>query len=110
MSLKGKPTASPAPLLKNAALAPVIYFDNVPVYGVLASNIEIELSARLLMPKPDGGVSADMTCVGHMRCSIAAARMLRDALDKALEMATVKRVMGPAVDDDDEPTSRLLAS
>ena len=86
MSIKGKPTSAPAPLLKNAAAAPFVYFDNVPVYGCFAGHLELELCARLLMPKPDGTVAADMACVAHLRCSPAAASQLIDALTKALDM------------------------
>lgn len=86
MSIKGKPTPGPAPLLKNASAAPVIYFDNVPVFGTFSGNLEIELAARLLMPKADGHVVADMSCTAHLRCSPQAALMLVDALTKALDL------------------------
>jgi hypothetical protein len=74
------------PLLKNAAAAPLVFFDGVPVFGTFSGNIEIELAARMLMPKPDGSVLADMACTAHLRCSPAAAVMLIDALTKALDM------------------------
>lgn len=77
---------SAAPLLKNASSAPMVYFDNVPVFGVFAGNVEIELSARVLMPKPNGNVVGEMNCTGHLRCSPQAAAMLVDALEKALAM------------------------
>jgi hypothetical protein len=86
MSIKGKPTSGPAPLLKNASAAPFVYFDNVPVYGTLYGNFEIELAARVLTPKPDGSVTGEMVCVGHLRCSAGAALILVDALTKALDM------------------------
>lgn len=87
MSLKGKGSVpGPAPLLKNAAAAPVIFFDNVPVFGTYAGIVEVELGARLLMPKADGSVATDMSCTGHLRCSPQAAMMLVDALTKALDM------------------------
>ena len=87
MSLKGKPSPSPAPLLKNAAAAPFIYFDGVPVYGAFDGNIEVELASRVLMPKSDGvTVTADLICTGHLRCSPSAAAMLIDALQKAIDM------------------------
>lgn len=112
MSLKGRNPAPTAPLLKNAALAPVIFFDNVPVFGALGGNVEIELAARLLMPKADGGVGADMTCTAHLRGSLQAAVLLREALDKAIKMATAKKP-APAADeiedDDDVERSPLLS-
>lgn len=88
MSTKPKPPSglAPAPLLKNAANAPFIYFDNVPVFGTYAGNLEVELAARQLLPKPDGSVVADKACTAHLRCSPQAAIQLVDALQKALDM------------------------
>jgi hypothetical protein len=87
MSIKGKDTPVPAPMLKNAASAPVIYFDNVPAMGGFGGNVEIELAGRLLMPGRDGvSVTIDMGCVAHLRCSRDAAAMLRDSITKVLEM------------------------
>lgn len=86
MSIKVKPLAGTTPLLKNAGSAPFVYVDNVPVFGTFAGNIELELAARVLMPKPDGTVAAEMSCTGHLRCSPNAAMMLIDALTKALDM------------------------
>ncbi len=85
-----KPTKPPgsasAPLMKNAAAAPFVVFDNVPVMGSYQGNIEVELAARTLMPKPDGSVVAELNCVAHLRCSVTAAAMLIEALEKALEI------------------------
>lgn len=81
-----RPTQSAAPLLKNASAAPMIYFDNVPVMGTFGGNIEIELAARVLMPKIGGTVTAELNCTGHIRCSPQAASMLIDALEKALAL------------------------
>jgi hypothetical protein len=92
MSTKPKPPApGAAPLLKNAGTSPLVYFDKVPVFGTYAGNLEIELAARMLMPKPDGGVVADMCCTGHLRCSPQAAIELIDALQKALDMLTAQQ-------------------
>lgn len=86
MSLKGKSTPVAAALLKNAGTAPLVYFDNVPVYGTWGGNLEVELATRLLMPRSDGAVGVDMGCTAHLRCSPAAAMQLIDALTKALDM------------------------
>lgn len=86
MSVKGKTSGAPAPLLKNAAAAPFIHFDNAPVYGAFAGCIEVELAARALMPKESGNVIAEAICTGHLRCTPQAAMALADALTKAVEM------------------------
>lgn len=86
MSVKAKGTGAPAPMIKNAAAAPYIHFDSVPVYGAFAGCIEVELVARALMPKESGAVIAEAICTGHLRCSPQAAVALADALTKAVEM------------------------
>lgn len=86
MAVTHKASPAPTPLLKNAAAAPVIYFDGCPAYGAFAGNIEIELATRVLMPKSDGSAAADMMCVAHLRCSPHAAQSLLQALQAALEM------------------------
>lgn len=86
MSIKPERNAAPSPLMKNAVAAPTVYFDTVPVYGTFGGVIEIELAQRILMPKADGGVTADMSCASHLRCSPQGAMVLVDALTKALAM------------------------
>ena len=90
MSVKGN-TTNVQPMMKNAAAAPVIYFDGAPVHGTLAGNIEVELASRFLMPKADGNVACDMMCVAHLRCSPVAAQSLIDALSHALSMLTASQ-------------------
>jgi hypothetical protein len=86
MSLKVKGPPAPLPMLKNAGNAPLVYFDSVPVFGTFVGNLEVELAARMMMPKPDGSVMVDMACTAHLRCSPVAAMALIDALTKALDM------------------------
>lgn len=87
MSTKpAKPSSNAAPVLKNTAAAPIIYFDNVPVYGASAGDIQVELAARMLAPKADGDVAVDLACTAHLRCSPQATASLIDALSKAIDM------------------------
>lgn len=79
-----KSSAAAAPLLKNSAAAPIVYFNNVPVMGTYGGDIEIELAIGCLMPKPDGKVVRELNCSAHLRCSPIAAAQLMDALEKAL--------------------------
>jgi hypothetical protein len=108
MSLKGKPNPpAPSPMLKNAANAPVIYFDGVPAIGAFSGNVELELAVRLIMPQRDGvSTTTDMGCVAHLRCSASAAIQLRDSLNRALEMldnqAKSMRNGGHMIDGDEE--------
>jgi hypothetical protein len=82
------PLPQTAPTIKNAAAAPMIFFDSAPTYGILAGVVEILLTARYLLPKASGqAVHIDFTTTAHLRCSIEAARNLRNALDGAIAMA-----------------------
>ena|SRR5581483_2052908 len=87
MSTKVKNVSQPLPMLKNVGGSPFIYFDSAPVHGVYAAHIEVELAARMLLPKPDGSVQIDMASTAHLRCSLEGAMLLRQALDEALQMA-----------------------
>jgi hypothetical protein len=85
MAVERKPSVTAAPLLKNSPQAPFIYFDSAPVRGSFNGTIEVELSTRTLLPKPDGSVAAEAVCVAHLRCTPASAQGLIDALKQALE-------------------------
>jgi hypothetical protein len=90
MSLKGKATSAPSPLLKNALTAPVVYFDHVVVWGASPGSVEVELAVRILMPEADGTVTPHLSATAHLRCSPQAAAALHDALAKACAMAEQK--------------------
>jgi hypothetical protein len=81
------PTDPPiSPNYEDPRTAPVIYFDLAPTFGTLAGVVQIELASRILIPTADGGASAKFVAVGRLRCSPTAARYLREALDRSLEM------------------------
>jgi len=61
--------------------APIICFDYVPTYGIFAGAIHIELAARTLLPLADDSTVSRMVEVGRIRCSHAAARTLKEALE-----------------------------
>src|SRR5947208_17182445 len=65
--------------------APIIYFDGASCFGHHNGAIQIELAANLLMPV-GAAVRVDVVQTAHLRCSVAAALALREALDKALAM------------------------
>ncbi|WP_445222251.1 hypothetical protein ACKWRH_21590 [Bradyrhizobium sp. Pa8] len=86
MSIKGRSSGTPAPLLKNASAAPFVYFDNAPLYGVAGMGIEVELTAASIVPRSDGAVMREAVCVAHLRCSPQTALSLIDSLQKAVKM------------------------
>lgn len=78
--------SAPISIIKNAATAPVVFFDGAPVFGHWSGNVEIVLTARMLGLRSDNTVAADLSAVAQLRCSAQAAAMLRDSLNRALEL------------------------
>ncbi|QQO23981.1 hypothetical protein JJB98_30960 [Bradyrhizobium diazoefficiens] len=82
------PTANQGPVIissSSSERAPIIYFDGASCFGHHNGAIQIELAANLLMPV-GAAVRVDVVQTAHLRCSVAAALALREALDKALAM------------------------
>lgn len=76
-----------APAYRDRPDAPVIYFDEVAANGILNGAVQIELCGRSIIPATDGhALQVEFVTTGRLRCSPAAARMLRQALDGALAM------------------------
>jgi hypothetical protein len=71
---------------KSVSTAPFVYFDFVPTFGTLGGAVQIELAARTLTPLQNGGVGLETVETARLRCTPAAAKFLRDALDGALKM------------------------
>ena len=82
------PATSQGPVIistSSSERAPIIYFDGASCFGHHNGAIQIELAAYLLMPV-GAAVRVDVVQTAHLRCSVAAALALREALDKALAM------------------------
>ena len=69
----------------SSELAPFVYFDGVPTFGIHSGAIQIELAANTLLPEGKG-VKIDVLITAHLRCSQAAAIALREAIDKTLAL------------------------
>ena len=67
-------------------IAPLVYFDIVGAYGTFNGTVEIELAARIVVPKPDGSTEVRFLSSGRLRCSATAAANLRNGIDAALKM------------------------
>lgn len=79
--------AAPIPPFRNSYTAPFIYFDYAPAHGVMGGAIEVELTARTLVPDFTGGpATAEIVPTARLRCSPFAASALMEALRQALEM------------------------
>jgi hypothetical protein len=73
--------------VKDAAHAPVIYFDICPTFGLNNGVVSLMLAVGLVLPTAGGGTLTRPAAAAHLRCSVAAARQLRDTIDKALLIA-----------------------
>jgi hypothetical protein len=65
--------------------AEFLYFDLAPTFGVLNGSIQIELASRIMTPQ-DGSVDVEFLVTKHLRCTPTAAKSLKEALEKALQM------------------------
>jgi hypothetical protein len=71
-----------------SANAPLIYFENVPFYGLLNGVGQVTMEAgRLFGAAANGTPIVDRVVVAHLRGNIPAIRNLRAALDGILLMA-----------------------
>jgi hypothetical protein len=66
---------------------PFVYFDGVACHGALHGVVEIELAARIMIPRTDGGVEIKIVPTGRLRCSPAAAESLVQSIQIAVKMA-----------------------
>ena len=81
-----KATTDGRPDFRENYSAPVVYFDASAAFGTCAGAIQIELVSRILVPRPEGGVSIEMLVTGRLRCTQAAAKSFQDSIERALEM------------------------
>jgi hypothetical protein len=78
---------TPKPQVPFNATAPFIYFDTAATYGTNNGAIEIELTARTIIPVVEtNSVRNEALITAHIRCSPNAAMSLKFAIEKALEM------------------------
>jgi hypothetical protein len=69
--------------VSDPASAPFIFFEGTPSFGNNNGVVNITLAANRHLLK-DGAVSSDAVAVAYLRCNVAAAVELRNALDSAL--------------------------
>jgi len=70
-----------------SAHAPILYFEEVPVFGHFQGLIRMTLTAARILPTEDEKVAIDYAVVAHLRMSIASAHALKEAIEKALLLA-----------------------
>lgn len=74
-----------APVLKNSAASPFVYFDEAPTCGQLSGMIAVELSATVVNPTATGGTVMEKIVTAHLRGSPVAMRSLVNAIESALK-------------------------
>src|SRR2546423_2712887 len=66
-------------------VAPFVFFDGVPTFGIHNGAIQIELGANTILPEGKG-IKVDVAITAHLRCCPAAATALRQTIDKILAL------------------------
>jgi hypothetical protein len=80
-----QPKAAPgAVTVKDAAHAPVIYFDGAPNFGCNNGVVNVTLAVTRHLANANGNIDFDVVAAAFLRCSIPAAIDLRNALNDAL--------------------------
>jgi hypothetical protein len=74
--------------------AQFIYCDGVSTFGIKGGVVQLELAANTSVPEGEG-TRNELLIVGHLRCSVEAAKAIRDAIDRALEMPSAEAGMMP---------------
>jgi hypothetical protein len=80
------PKEPPHPLT-DVPHAPLIFFEGTPGFGFVSGVISITLTAHRTLVGAGGKLTTDQLVVAYLRGSVPAARILRDALDRALLLA-----------------------
>ena len=81
------PTGQPRSSVTDGQTAPIIFFDTCTNSGTLNGVINATVVMVRYLPNHDPNVT-DGVVTAHLRCSIAAANDLIDALQRAVRMAT----------------------
>lgn len=78
---------TPAPPFTVEPQAPMIFFDGAPTMATFNGIIALSLSAAFYEAGSDGQVKVSQAVVAHLRTNIVGAKVLREAIDKALLLA-----------------------
>lgn len=81
VSARSKKPVATAHTAEGAATAPILLFDEVPVFGLHEGLGRLTLSAYIQDLTPDGQPTMRKVVVAHLRGNSSAFRMLRQALD-----------------------------
>jgi len=82
--MSDEPKPSPTIAILDQPHAPFVYFDGTSNFGVGNGIVNVTLVANRFLAMSDGSVLPQAVAMAHLRCSLAAAKDLREALDKAI--------------------------
>ena len=68
--------------------APFIFYENAPAFGFTNGVINVTLSANRTWVGPEGNAMNEQVVIAYLRGNVEAALSLRQAIDKALLLAT----------------------
>ena len=74
----------PKPITQDAPRAPVVYFDGISAFNNFNGIVSLTLVMSIPVPFNDGTAPGKLTDVAHLRCNLAAAIALKDAIEKAM--------------------------
>jgi hypothetical protein len=74
--------------VSDTAHAPFIFYESAPTFGVTNGVVNITLSANRTWIGPNNTVMNEHVVVAYLRGNIFAAQGLREAIDKALLLAS----------------------
>jgi hypothetical protein len=75
-------------LVSDTPHAPFIFYEAAPAIGFTSGVVNVTLSANRTLVGPGGNIMNEQVVVAYLRGNIEAATDLRDAIDKALLLAT----------------------
>jgi hypothetical protein len=79
-----EPTEAAVAKISDTPRAPIIFFDDAPVFNNYNGIIGVTLTAGRAIPDGAGGIIGDTVVVAFLRGNIQAAVALRNAIDSAL--------------------------
>jgi hypothetical protein len=86
--MSSRSAAKSAPPVHGSDAAPIVYTDGATCCGTVDGVIQLELAANCLIPHEDETKPPRRRTLmtAHVRCSLGAAKRIRDALDKAIAL------------------------
>jgi hypothetical protein len=86
--MANEPKPSATVKISDRPHAPVIFFDEAPIFNNYNGIIGVTLSVNLSLPNGRGGLISEQVVAGYLRGNVKALTALRGAIDSALLLGT----------------------